>query len=282
MGATDLLDMLPRVATERLGDQRRPQWIEVVLSPVSVASRRHFSVRTAMCAPSALRTAHYRLLAVLWTVGLILAVTLPTGNVPRVQPAPGFDKIVHAVLFGGFGILWLRGLCPPIENGLSSRFPWRGFLLLSVGVLFAVGTEVYQHLAPIERMGSTYDVAADLFGLFVAFAGYYAHHDCSMNRTVLACGLVVILGMFLFPPYKTKRYNKAADMAGQDPLEVAVEYRPVWTKPEDTRLTVALGQQFGTDRLLLQVVMASVVFGAIAYVVPSSMPRKKDGPTRRK
>lgn len=131
----------------------------------------------------ALRTVHYRLLAVLWTIVLVLAVTVPTGNIPRVQSTSGLDKLAHAVLFAGFGILWLRGLCPPVEGGLSSRFPWRGGLFLSVGILFAVATEVYQHLAPIERMGSAYDLGADLFGLLVVYGAYYAYHQHLSPRT---------------------------------------------------------------------------------------------------
>jgi hypothetical protein len=33
------------------------------------------------------------------------------------------------------------------------------------GLLFAVGTEVYQHLLPVQRMADPYDVTADLLGL---------------------------------------------------------------------------------------------------------------------
>lgn len=131
---------------------------------------------------SVLRTLHYRLLAVVWTIGIVLIVTIPTGGLPEVRSAVGLDKIVHAALFAGFGILWLRGVCPPDKNGLSSCFPWRGFLLFSAGVLFAAGTEVYQHLAPIARRGGPYDAAADLFGLLVAFGGYYVYHQLLSDR----------------------------------------------------------------------------------------------------
>lgn len=131
---------------------------------------------------SALRTLHYRLLAVVWTIGVILAVTIPTGDLPGVKPGLGLDKIVHAALFAGFGVLWLRGVCPPTKNGLSSCFPWRGVLLFSAGILFAAGTEVYQHLASIARRGGPYDAAADLFGLLVAFGGYYVYHQLLSDR----------------------------------------------------------------------------------------------------
>lgn len=154
-----------------------------MMSEASLAGRRLFLSRMLMRAPSAPRTVHYRLLAVFWTIGILLVVTIPTGTVPEVDSALGLDKIVHAVLFGGFGILWLRGLCPPGEEGLSSGVAWRAPVVLAVGILFALATEVYQHVAPIERVGSTYDAAADLVGLLVAFGGYYTYHQHSWNRT---------------------------------------------------------------------------------------------------
>ncbi len=129
-----------------------------------------------------LTTAHYRLLAVLWTVGILLALSIPTGNFARVQPEFGIDKIVHAVLFAGFGGLWLRSLCPPGTKELARCFRWRGGLFFVAGVVFAVGTEVYQQLLPVRRVADPYDVTADLAGFILAFAGYYAYHVRPANR----------------------------------------------------------------------------------------------------
>jgi hypothetical protein len=124
---------------------------------------------------SSLRTVHYRLLAILWTVGILVALTVPTGSVPDTQTT-GLDKVVHAVLFAGFGLLWLRGLCPPGQSGLRACFRRRGGLFFVGGVLFAAGTEVYQQLLPLQRVADPYDVMADLFGFVVAFVGYYVYH----------------------------------------------------------------------------------------------------------
>lgn len=121
---------------------------------------------------SRLRTVHYQVLAGLWTVGILLALTIPTGSIPEVHSPFGLDKVVHFVLFAGFGLLWLRGLCPPARIRGSSHMSRRGVLLLVGGVLFAMGTELYQHFAPIGRMADPYDAAADLLGFLVAFAGY--------------------------------------------------------------------------------------------------------------
>lgn len=130
---------------------------------------------------SSLRTVHYRLLAALWTVGILVALTVPTGSVPDTQ-ATGLDKIVHAVLFAGFGLLWLRGVCPPGRSGLRACFRRRGGLFFVGGILFAVGTEVYQHLLPIHRVADPYDVTADLFGFTVAFVSYYVYHVRQSDR----------------------------------------------------------------------------------------------------
>jgi len=128
-----------------------------------------------------LRTAHYRLLATLWTLGILVALALPAGNIPNTQ-ATGFDKLVHAALFAGFGILWLRGLCPPGKRGLGACFRRRGGLFFVVGILFAVGTELYQQLLPFERVADPYDVTADVVGFVVAFVGYYVYHVRRTDR----------------------------------------------------------------------------------------------------
>jgi len=127
-------------------------------------------------------TAHYRLLAMLWTAGIVLAMSVPTGDFARVRPEFGVDKIVHAVLFAGFALLWLRGLCPPDEEGFAACLRRRGGLFFVAGVLFAAGTEVYQYLIPVERMPDPYDVTADLIGFVVAFASYYVYHVRRADR----------------------------------------------------------------------------------------------------
>lgn len=130
---------------------------------------------------SSLRTAHYRLLAALWTVGILVALTLPAGSMPDTQTT-GMDKLVHGVLFAGFGVLWLRGLCPPDTEHLSTYFRWRGGLFFVAGILFAVGTELYQQLLPLERVADPYDVTADLLGFVVAFVAYYVYHVRRTDR----------------------------------------------------------------------------------------------------
>lgn len=121
---------------------------------------------------SSLKTIHYRAAALLWTIGIVVACLIPASTLSSVQPTVGLDKLVHVVLFAGFGGLWMRALCPP-EVAAERTVLWRwtvGVFVIGVGV--AVGTEVLQQVAPIRRMGDPYDVLANLLGLSLAAGGY--------------------------------------------------------------------------------------------------------------
>jgi len=118
-----------------------------------------------------LSTRHYRWLAVLWTVAVIVACSLPAASLSPVQPALSADKVIHFVLFAGFGLLWMRSFCPPAD-ATASDLRWYGAHVLGWGSLFAVGTEVYQHLLPLQRMGDPYDALADGGGLLGAVLLY--------------------------------------------------------------------------------------------------------------
>jgi hypothetical protein len=135
------------------------------------------------------RSRTYRILAVLWTVAIIVALSIPVPDLPEVNPALGPDKIAHVVLFAGFGLLWLRAVRPeeaekPEEaeqaeeaTGTSAapshRRPWvRVGATTLVGILFAAGTEVYQGVFMPHRMADPYDAAANVLGLLLAVAAY--------------------------------------------------------------------------------------------------------------
>jgi hypothetical protein len=117
-----------------------------------------------------LTTTQYRRLAVLWTLGIVAACSIPATSLSPIKPALSADKAIHFGLFAGFGLLWMRGLCPP---GACASLRRHSLRLLGWGSLFAVGTEVYQHLMPIQRRGDPYDALADGGGLLVA-VGLYA------------------------------------------------------------------------------------------------------------
>ena len=113
----------------------------------------------------------YWRLAFLWTVGIVVGCSIPATSLSPIEPALSADKLVHVGLFVGFGLLWMRGLCPP-SNTPPALLRRRGLLLLGTGTLFAAGTEVYQHLLPVQRTGDPYDALADVGGLLVAVAAY--------------------------------------------------------------------------------------------------------------
>jgi uncharacterized membrane protein len=116
-------------------------------------------------------TTQYRWLAVLWTAAILGGLSLPPSSLSPAQTLLSFDKLIHAVLFGVFGLLWMRVLCPPDAAGEAS-LRWRGGQLLGMGVLFAGGTEVYQQIIPVRRMSDPYDALADAVGLLIGILLY--------------------------------------------------------------------------------------------------------------
>jgi hypothetical protein len=116
-------------------------------------------------------------LALAWTA-LILALCLtPSQWLPRSESdgspfrIPHLDKVLHATMFAGFGLLW--------SWAVASRKRWAGVLI--AGALLAVGTEVLQGLPIVHRDGDFFDGLADLLG------------------TVLGVG-TILLGGFLSRP----------------------------------------------------------------------------------
>lgn len=126
---------------------------------------------------SFLRTVHYRVLAVLWTVGIVVVCSMPAETLPQMRSVFSPDKAVHGILFVGFGILWMRGLCPPGDGSLASCFLRRGVVLFLGGCVFAVATELYQHLAPLRRRADPYDALSNILGLLLAFGVYFVYHE---------------------------------------------------------------------------------------------------------
>jgi hypothetical protein len=130
-----------------------------------------------------LSTRHYRWLAVLWTIGIVVAFSLPPRSLSSVQPALSYDKLAHAVLFAVFASLWMRVLCPPEATPSSWRLSRYGLLLLVMGGIFAAGSELYQHVLPVRRTGDPYDFLADGVGLLLGI-GLYAWGVRRRTRSV--------------------------------------------------------------------------------------------------
>lgn len=134
---------------------------------------------------SFLSTAQYRWLAILWTAGILAALSLPPSSLSSVEPGLSYDKALHFVLFGVFGGLWMRALCPPEGADLGRRLRRHAVRSMTFGGLFAVMSEVYQWLLPTGRMAESYDVLADAVGLtagilaYVLYVSYWRSSDRS-------------------------------------------------------------------------------------------------------
>lgn len=111
-------------------------------------------------------------MAILWTAFIVIACSVPAQSLSPIEPGLGVDKIAHFVLFAIFGGLWMRVVCPPTRANARTCLRRRGLAFVAMGSLFAGGTEVYQHVLPIQRFGDPYDALADGIGLFAGVAFY--------------------------------------------------------------------------------------------------------------
>ena len=101
------------------------------------------------------------LLATGWTLGILIACSIPGHDIPDIGfDLFEYDKLVHFALFVGFGWLWSRA----IPKRFSSRFVWIGL----AGLMYAVGTEIYQGMLPWERTPDPMDAMANMLGLLLS------------------------------------------------------------------------------------------------------------------
>jgi VanZ family protein len=101
--------------------------------------------------------------AVLWTLAILVACTLPGSSLPSTSLWE-YDKVGHFVLFAVFGWLWMRAL--PASSRVVT------LSVLAGGIFYAVGTEIYQGLLPFDRHPDPYDALANIAGLFAGMIAY--------------------------------------------------------------------------------------------------------------
>ena len=100
-----------------------------------------------------------RALALLWTLLILIGVSLPGASLPK-APVLSFDKVVHFGMFAVLGVLWLWAL--------QGSFRWQVARVLLGGGTYAVVTELYQGLLGTGRQPDVYDALANLLGLLAA------------------------------------------------------------------------------------------------------------------
>lgn len=103
------------------------------------------------------------LFAVLWTLGILAACSIPGDDLPT-PPIASADKIVHFALFAGFGWLWMRAF--PDGPVRATGY------VLAFGLAYAALTEIYQGLLPFGRSPDPYDALANALGLLCAVLLY--------------------------------------------------------------------------------------------------------------
>lgn len=103
------------------------------------------------------------LFAILWTIGILAACSIPGRDLPRVDIV-SFDKFAHFVVFAGFGWLWMHALASPMKR--------RTAYVLAFGLAYAGLTEVYQGLLPFDRTPDLQDALANALGLLAAVLLY--------------------------------------------------------------------------------------------------------------
>lgn len=99
-------------------------------------------------------------LAILWTLLIMVALTIPGRAIPDSNILQ-LDKLIHAGLFLVLTLLWLAAL--------SHASLLRGMIILAAMLAYAVLTEVYQEVMPIGRSADMLDSLADAAGAIIAF-----------------------------------------------------------------------------------------------------------------
>ena len=109
----------------------------------------------------------FHLLAVLWTLGILAACSIPGKDLPSIDIV-SFDKFAHFFVFAGFGLLWMHAL----RNKPGRQI----VLVLGFGLAYAALTEAYQGMLPFDRTPDPIDALANTLGLLTAIFLYRFLH----------------------------------------------------------------------------------------------------------
>lgn len=106
------------------------------------------------------------LAALAWAAGILVATSIPGGNLPRAFP--GADKLVHLALYAPLGVLVARARR---GHGPAGRRPIGALAWAAALALFAAADEWHQDFIPgrsSDRIDWLVDVVASTTGLVVA------------------------------------------------------------------------------------------------------------------
>ena len=106
---------------------------------------------------------------IVWTMLIVLLTLIPGNYIPRVSTFLdwlGPDKLVHFFLFGIYAFLLLEGFSRH-QAPFIHKNPV--FISFSIGMVFAIFTEVAQRYVIYGRNGNPYDFMADMLGWVIGF-----------------------------------------------------------------------------------------------------------------
>lgn len=110
-----------------------------------------------------MRRTYRILLALGWTLLILVACTIPGRDLPRVDIV-SIDKVAHFTIFAGYGWFWMFAA----GNPLARATRWT----LATGIAYAVLTEFYQGLLPWERTPDPFDALFNILGLLTAILAF--------------------------------------------------------------------------------------------------------------
>lgn len=105
-----------------------------------------------------------RLLAPLWTMLILVALSLPGSSLPDASLLD-YDKAAHFILFFVLTLLWLAAT----YRGNMGR-AWG---VLALILAFSGISEVYQSWLPFQRSADVVDAAADALGALAGFLTWF-------------------------------------------------------------------------------------------------------------
>ena len=111
------------------------------------------------------RSVKVYLILLIISTGVILYGTLFPSNYSIPSQFPGFDKLVHFLMFGFWSFFY------GVIRFLKGKYSFTPILL--VGGFFGILIEILQHFLPTGRSPELMDVIADLSGVALALLFLY-------------------------------------------------------------------------------------------------------------
>ncbi|WP_372776227.1 VanZ family protein [Mangrovibacterium sp.] len=101
----------------------------------------------------------------IWGIIILVLCLIPASDLPKVNPIPNLDKIVHFILYFVFTVsaFTTKQL---LGKKISTVFILSGFFLFSFSI------EVLQAVLPFNRSFSLYDLLSNSSGLFAGWLAY--------------------------------------------------------------------------------------------------------------